>query len=62
MWKCYAFLAAQTSGDLEVYTAWVYKTVGSQKSKEMVYTPIGGLPTINVMVCSYFGVSPKLKV
>ena len=28
----------------------------------MVYTPVGGSPTINVMVYSHYGGLPKLKV
>ena len=50
------------TGDLEVDNAWIYTPVGSPKNKEIVYTPMGGSPTINVMVYTHFRVSTKLKV
>ena len=41
-------------------------TVVDQKNQDMVYTPMGGLPTgsptINGMVYAILGGSPKLKV
>ena len=55
-------LAAQPPGDLAVDNAWIYIPDGSPKNKWMVYTPLGGSPTINVMVYAHFEGLPKLKV
>ena len=41
--------------------AYVYTLVGLPINKEMVYTPIGCSPTINVLVYAHFGFSPKIK-
>ena len=55
--------ADQHSGDLEVDNVWFYTPVGSPKTdKGVVYTPMGGLPTIIIMVYVHFGCLRKLKV
>ena len=49
-------------GDLSVENAQVYTPDDSQKNKEMVYTPMGGSLTINVMVHAHFGGLTRIKV
>ena len=52
----------QPSGDLEVENAWVYTHCGSpKKNKDMFFTPMGGSPSISIMVYAQFGGSPKLN-
>ena len=36
--------------------------VNQKTNQYMVYTPLGGSPTINVMVCAHFEGLPRLKV
>ena len=48
-----------TSGGFSVYYVWFYKPSGSTKTTQhMVYTPIIGSPTIDVMVYALFGGLP----
>ena len=62
MRRLYFFLAAQNSGDLAVYSAWVCTPEDKQKHKDRVYTPMIGSPTTNIMVYTHFRGSPKIKV
>ena len=50
-------------GSLTVEYVWVYTpSVLPKTTQDMVYTPMGGSPTINVMVHALFVVLPKLDV
>ena len=46
---------AKPSGGLEVDNFWFYKHNASQiTNKDMVYTPMGGSQTMNVMVYTHY--------